>query len=79
VVGFPGIGPKVADCVLLYGFHKLDAFPVDVWILRVMRKLYFANRKVSEKKVWIFGRKRWGPQAGYIQQYLFHGARKQIL
>ncbi|MBK8233263.1 MAG: 8-oxoguanine DNA glycosylase, partial [Candidatus Eisenbacteria bacterium] len=38
---YPGIGPKVADCVLLYGFARYEAFPVDVWMLRVMRNLYF--------------------------------------
>ena len=79
VISFPGIGPKVADCVLLYGFHKIEAFPVDVWIARVMRKLYFKNRKVSEKRVQAFGQKRWGAHAGYVQQYLFHGARMGIL
>ena len=79
VIAFPGIGEKVADCALLYGFQKYEAFPVDVWILRVMRKLYFKNRKVSEEKVHAFAQKRWGPNAGYIQQYLFHGARTGIL
>ena len=78
VLAFPGIGPKVADCVLLYGFHRLDAFPVDVWILRAMRKLYFRNRRVNEARVHAFGQKRWGPLAGYVQQYLFHGARSRI-
>ncbi len=75
---FPGIGPKVADCALLYGFQKYEAFPVDVWILRVMRKLYFRNRKVSEEKIHGFGQKRWGNLAGYVQQYLFHGARSGL-
>ncbi|HXV18757.1 MAG TPA: hypothetical protein VD883_01630, partial [Candidatus Omnitrophota bacterium] len=79
VLAFPGIGPKVADCVLLYGFHKLEAFPVDVWILRAMRKLYFRNRKVSEDKVRRFGQKKWGTNAGYVQQYIFHAARSGIL
>ena len=75
----PGIGTKVADCILLYGFQKYEAFPVDVWVLRVMRKLYFRNRLVPERKVMEFGRKRWGLLAGYIQQYLFHGARSGVL
>jgi N-glycosylase/DNA lyase len=78
VVCFPGIGPKVADCVLLYGFHKLEAFPVDVWILRVMRQLYFKKRKISEDKVRRFGMKRWGAHAGYVQQYLFHSVRMGV-
>ena len=75
VISFPGIGPKVADCVLLYGFHKLEAFPVDVWILRAMRRLYFRNRSVSEARIREFGMKRWKENAGYVQQYLFHSAR----
>ncbi len=79
IISFPGIGPKVADCVFLYGFHGLEAFPVDVWMLRVMRKLYFKNRGVSEKRVHAFGRKKWGSLAGYVQQYLFHSARTGIL
>ena len=78
VLAFPGIGPKVADCVLLYGFHKLEAFPVDVWISRVMRQLYFRNRSVPEDKVCRFGMKRWGMNAGYVQQYLFHSARMGV-
>lgn len=76
---FPGIGPKVADCALLYGFQKYEAFPVDVWMLRIMRKLYFKNRRVSEEAIHRFGQKRWGRFAGYIQQYLFHGARSGVL
>jgi N-glycosylase/DNA lyase len=75
VLAFPGIGPKVADCVLLYGFHKLEAFPVDVWIARVMRKHYFRNRRVSEAKIHAFARKKWAKNAGYLQQYFFHTAR----
>ncbi|MBI4387854.1 MAG: DNA-3-methyladenine glycosylase 2 family protein [Candidatus Omnitrophica bacterium] len=72
---FPGIGPKVADCALLYGFQKYEAFPVDIWMLRTMRKYYFKNRSVTEEKVHRFAQEKWGSHAGYIQQYLFHGAR----
>ena len=79
VLAFPGIGEKVADCVLLYGFQKYEAFPVDVWILRAMRGLYFRNRKVPEAKVLAFGQKKWRQHAGYVQQYLFHAARHGIL
>ncbi len=79
IIAFPGIGPKVADCALLYGFQKYEAFPVDVWILRAMRKLYFKNRRVTEEKVHAFGQKRWGSNAGYVQQYLFHGAKNGVL
>ena len=79
VMAFPGVGEKVADCVLLYGFQKYESFPVDVWIHRIVRKLYFRNRKMSERKIAEFGRKRWGHQAGFVQQFLFHGARSGIL
>ncbi len=79
VIAFPGIGPKVADCVLLYAFQKYEAFPVDVWILRAMRKLYFNNRRVSEERVHAYGQKRWKEHAGYIQQYIFHGIRTGVI
>lgn len=79
VIAFPGIGPKVADCVLLYGFHKLEAFPVDVWIARAMRKLYFRNRQVSEDRIRTSAKKKWGGLAGYVQQYLFHGIRMGVI
>ena len=76
---FPGVGRKVADCVLLFGFQKHEAFPVDVWIARAMKKLYFRKRKVAEEKIADFARKRWGQWAGYVQQYLFHAVRAGCL
>lgn len=79
VMAFPGVGEKVADCVLLYGFQKFEAFPVDVWIWRIVRKLYFRNRKMTERKVAEFGRRRWREHAGFVQQFLFHGARSGII
>lgn len=79
LLAFPGIGEKVADCVLLYGFQKLEAFPVDVWILRVMKKIYFKNRSVSKERILRFAQTRWKEHAGYVQQYLFHSARLGIL
>ena len=60
----PGVGPKVADCVLLYGLHRLDAFPMDVWMKRAMTTL-FPGRSPQE----------FGPYAGVAQQYLFHYSR----
>lgn len=74
-----GVGPKVADCILLYGFHRLEGFPIDVWIERVMRKLYFRNRKTPALKLHRFAVKRWGGLAGYVQQYLFHGVRTGVI
>lgn len=74
-----GVGPKVADCILLYGFHRLEGFPVDVWIERVMRRLYYGNRKTPALKIHRFALKRWGGLAGYVQQYLFHAVRTGII
>jgi N-glycosylase/DNA lyase len=72
----PGIGPKVADCFLLYGLGKMEAAPVDIWIHRIVRKLYFHGASVTTEKVAKFLRERYGPWAGYVQLYLFHYARK---
>jgi len=75
----PGIGPKVADCFLLYGLGKNEAAPVDIWIQRIVRKLYFHGANVSTEKVGKFLRERYGSWAGYVQLYLFHYARKTRL
>jgi len=75
----PGIGPKVADCFLLYGLGKTEAAPVDIWIHRIVRKLYFHGASVSTEKVARFLRERYGTWAGYVQLYLFHYARKTRL
>lgn len=75
----PGVGPKVADCILLYGFGRTDAFPVDVWIKRIISKLYFRGEDVPVKKIRSFGMEEFGKYAGYVQLYLFHYARKSGL
>jgi 3-methyladenine DNA glycosylase/8-oxoguanine DNA glycosylase len=72
----PGVGPKVADCFLLYGVGKLEAAPVDVWIHRIVTRLYFRGRKVSRLKTARFLRERYGEWAGYAQLYLFDYARR---
>ena len=79
LMDLPGIGPKVADCFLLYGLGKTEAAPVDIWIHRIVRKLYFDGTDVSTEKVAKFLRERYGPWAGYVQLYLFHYARKTRL
>lgn len=71
-----GVGPKVADCFLLYGLGKTEAAPVDVWIDRIARILYFKRkRKVTRKGIGDFLRETYGAYAGYVQLYLFHYAR----
>lgn len=72
----PGVGPKVADCALLFGWGRQEAFPIDVWIERALRRLYFAGqRRVTRRQLVEFHRGYFGPYAGYAQQYLFHYVR----
>lgn len=71
----PGVGEKVANCALLFGFERLRAFPVDVWIERVIRERYFSGRKATAAKIRSFCGEYFGPYGGYAQQYLFHEAR----
>lgn len=75
----PGVGPKVADCILLYGFGKGEAFPVDVWIKRIICHLYFHGKDIPVPKIRLFGMEEFGEYAGYVQLYLFHYARKSGL
>ncbi|MGH7995460.1 MAG: DNA-3-methyladenine glycosylase family protein [Opitutaceae bacterium] len=70
LLGLPGVGEKVADCVLLFGAGQLEAFPVDVWILSTMARRYGLERW-RPAQVAQFGRIHFGPQAGLAQQYLF--------
>lgn len=72
---FSGIGPKVADCIMLFSMQKYSAFPVDVWVKRAMQHLYLAP-DVSLRKIRQFARDKFGLQAGFAQQYLFYYARE---
>ena len=72
-----GVGEKVANCALLFGFGRLGAFPVDVWVERVLRELYLKRkRKVTPKRIREFAHSHFGDHRGYAQQFLFHYARK---
>ena len=75
ILKVPGVGPKVADCILLYGFNFKEAFPSDVWIKRIVSYLYFDGKDISVSKVRDFGMEEFGEYAGYVQLYLFHYAR----
>ncbi|MGH7980160.1 MAG: DNA-3-methyladenine glycosylase family protein, partial [Limisphaerales bacterium] len=70
-----GVGAKIADCVLLFAFGFDSAFPVDVWVERALRTLYFPRRPVNRGKLLEFAATHFGPHAGYAQQYLFHYMR----
>ena len=72
----PGVGPKIANCVMLFAYERLRAFPVDVWIERVLRQRYFPRRKkMTAQRLREFSETYFGEHGGYAQQYLFHHAR----
>ncbi len=72
----PGVGPKIANCVMLFAYERLRAFPIDVWIERVLRQHYFSRRrKISVQRLGQFSETYFGEHGGYAQQYLFHQAR----
>jgi N-glycosylase/DNA lyase len=75
---FKGVGPKVADCVLLFAFRKYEAFPVDVWIARIMIRHYGATEKGGYEQISRKGREYFGSYAGYAQEYLY-GDRERLL
>lgn len=70
-----GVGPKIANCVLLFAYGFQDAFPVDVWVSRALKDLYFPNKRKHPKQLERFAQTHFGPFAGYAQQYLFHYVR----
>jgi N-glycosylase/DNA lyase len=90
LLNFPGVGLKVANCVLLFSLGKLEAFPVDVWIKRVILRYYAEHfptgliKKISKKRslsdseyrtLSLFGMEYFGEYAGYAQEYLYHYER----
>ena len=75
LMDLPGVGRKIADCALLFGCGFQQAFPMDVWILKALRQLYFPKRRVTLKRLMRFSQTHFGPYAGYAQQYLFHYMR----
>src|SRR6266566_1280196 len=72
----PGVGAKVANCVMLFAYERLRAFPIDVWIERVLRQQYFPrNKRIATEQLRTFSENYFGEYGGYAQQYLFHHAR----
>ena len=78
LVRLSGVGEKVADCVLLFGCRHTEAFPVDVWVERMMRA-WFAPDAKSKKQIKQTGRDLFGKEAGIVQQHLFHCVRVGIM
>jgi N-glycosylase/DNA lyase len=72
----PGVGAKIANCAMLFAYERLRAFPIDVWIERVLKQQYFPRKKkVTELQLREFSETYFGEHGGYAQQYLFHHAR----
>lgn len=73
----PGVGPKVADCIMLFALQKYQVFPVDVWVKRVISELYFEKIEQQPKVIQKFAKEHYGDLAGLAQQYLFYWRREQ--
>ena len=74
-----GVGPKVADCILLFALKRVDVFPIDVWVRRVMNDLYIHNEdenKVDKKKLQSLAEEKFKGLSGIAQQYLFYWKRE---
>jgi len=78
LVQLPGVGEKIANCVLLFAYGFQDAFPVDVWVRKALMQLYFPRRRPSPQRLQRFICTYFGPNSGYAQQYLFHYMRTQM-
>lgn len=76
-----GVGPKVADCILLFSCQKKEVFPIDVWVERVMKELYFkdSKKKVSKNEILNYAIKNFGSDAGIVQQHLFYNIREAMI
>jgi len=76
LIRIQGVGEKVANCILLFAYGRAEAFPIDVWVERVLRKLYFNNsQRVKHERLRAFADSHFGPYRGYAQQFLFHWIR----
>ena len=79
LIAFPGVGPKVADCIMLFSLKRLEVFPIDVWVRRVVNDLYIKNEneeKVSKNQIEKLAKEKYGALAGIAQQYLFYWRRE---
>ena len=79
LLSLSGVGPKVADCILLFStLKRFDVFPIDVWVRRVMNDLYIKNedeKKVNKKEIEQLAKQKYGKLEGIAQQYLFYWKR----
>ena len=75
LVKLPGVGEKVADCVLAFSLDKLEGFPIDRWVRRSLEERYPPAKSMNYTELRSWAQKRWGRNAGYVQQYLFQDKR----
>lgn len=75
LVALPGVGEKVADCVLVFALEQMDAVPIDRWVRRALEEWYLDGQRLSYRDLWAWTRETFGPYAGYAQQYLFFRRR----
>ncbi len=79
LLSMPGVGPKVADCIMLFALRRFEVFPIDVWVRRVINELYIKNEdetKVDKKQIEKLAKEKYGNLAGLAQQYLFYWKRE---
>jgi len=76
LMSLPGVGRKIADCVLLFALGFDRAFPVDVWVMRCLQSGWFSDKQIPLQRLVEFSESKFGTYAGYVQQYLFHPPRK---
>lgn len=76
LMSISGVGEKVADCIALMGYGKMEAFPIDVWVKRTLENAYFKGKTKSIKELHRFVEGNWDNKyLGYVQQYIFWGGR----
>ncbi len=78
LLAIKGVGPKIADCIILFAFKRKYAFPVDTWVKKIM-KAYYVKEDTKDKDILTYADQRFGQYAGIAQQYLFYYSRKNKL
>lgn len=74
-----GVGPKVADCILLFSCSRVEVFPIDTWVEKIMTKLYFDNKEATKKQIQEYATNNFKNDAGIIQQHLFYNIREGMI
>jgi N-glycosylase/DNA lyase len=75
LLGIKGVGEKVADCVMLFGYGRVNRYPTDVWVKRATERFYFGGETKKPSEIQAFAVKKFGGYAGYAQMYMFNYIR----